>query len=533
VGVARSKDCLFVLRRLATLASLAVSTVVLPGSPALGANPSSTAVITSPAAGSTVGGDDVGVRAVFTADASDIAPLSADLFVDGVGASSALCPEANPAPAICTIDFDWYTRDLAPGDHVLQVQMSTAANHEVLGPEIHVTLVKAAQPLVSVTSPTAGTSVSGVTSVMATASTPGWNIGALPKYLRLIVDGYGVGDPVTCPTDIDECTTSFSWDASPLTGPHQVSVVLVTGDHYTLSPSVAVTAAEPTPTATILSPSYDSTVSGSVTVATSGSTAAAAFDQPKTMQLLVDGAPYGVPHPCPLGTTPQHGCTVLIPWQTGALYGPHLLQVRMQTATTSVLSAAQRVNVAARQATVTVGGLRYAGVDYVKGRVIGSNHAGIPGAAVTVTITQAGRPQSRLTLTTSADGTFATPSPLPLTVNTHLVAQVGVALSSASATNLVSVAPRITCAVPATIRHATKATVVCRVPGTPNGTIATLWYDGKSGLHAAAHARAKSGKVTLTFAIAKKAHRLQAWVVTNGNVKYVKGQSRPSKLHVV
>ena len=37
----------------------------------------------------------------------------------------------------------------------------------------------------------------------------------------------------------------------------------------------------------------------------------------------------------------------------------------------------------------------------------------------------------------------------------------------------------------------------------------------------------------LTFAITKKAQRLHAWVVTNGNTKYVKGQSRPSTVRVV
>jgi hypothetical protein len=309
--------------------------------------------------------------------------------------------------------------------------------------------------------------------------------------------------------------------------------MFATGTRPNLSPAVSVIAVEPPPIAVITSPVTGSTVSGAVTVAAIGSVDPRVTDQPKSMQLVVDGTPYGRATTCPIGTTLLHDCAASLPWFTGSLYGPHSIQVRLQTARTSVLSASTTLFVAARQAKLTVAEIHYAGVDYIKGTVTGPGFLGISGATVTVTVTPAGGAPRTLTITSGPGGTFVAPSPIKPTVNTRLEASVGPELGSATATDFVGVNAKLACSVPASIRHGVAATVTCKTPGLPDGTVATLWYSGKTGVHAAAHAKAKNGKVTLTLTIAKKWQRIRAWVVTAGNKKYVTSQTRAFKVHVL
>ena len=139
----------------------------------------------------------------------------------------------------------------------------------------------------------------------------------------------------------------------------------------------------------------------------------------------------------------------------------------------------------------------------------------------------------RVTALTDANG-VATISAKLKQVNTKLVASLGPDYWSPHLVSRVWVYRPVTCSVPAVVHHAVSAKVACRVPGMPNGTTVTLHYSSlQSGSHVLTRAKAKSGKVTFTFTITKKAQRLQLWATTPDTKAYAGSASRPAKMHVI
>jgi hypothetical protein len=495
------------------------------------------ASILDPAPGATVGGADVYVDALGSVGsvAGDGSPESLTLLVDGTVADNEPCM-ATPTLTSCESLLDWYTVGATPGPHTLTVELTTNLSTSAPSPAVAVTLVELPAPVVAITTPTAGATVAGNVTVTATGSVDP-SQGDFPVLMGLVVDGSLVGTVKYCPATGNSCTLSFPWDANTLSGTHTLQVGFATDQNSALSPPITVTVFNPPPTASLTTRFYRP-VRGVVTVAGSGAIDPAEIDSPRTMQLVVDGAPYGTAVPCPLTASTLRRCSASFSWDSNGLLGAHNLQVRFDTVKTSVLSAITTVTVdpplsQPGQTHVTTTLLTYKGVLYAKGSASDNHNVPLPGARVVVVLSPYGGKPLTLTATTGTNGVYAVAVPMKLTVNTKVTARLGAELGSATASWMAGVTTHLSCAVPATMHHGVASSITCKAPGLLNGTKVTLSYADKTGFHWGPHANAKGGRVTIRFVDNKKAQRIHVWVTTASSPKYMSAIIGPVKVHVI
>jgi hypothetical protein len=227
--------------------------------------------VTSPTAGSTVGGT-VPVSASVSA-IGGLTVLGVQFKVDGVniGAEDTTAPYSVP----------WDTRQATNASHVI-----TAVARDGLGiqwtsnPETVTVFNDKTPPVVSLTSPTAGAGVKGAISVGASATD---NIGVVGVQFRL--DGANLGAEDT------SSPYGISWDSATVAdGAHTLSAVArdAAGNTST-SAGVPVVVDNTAPTVTISAPAAGTVVAGSTTVSATASDGVGVAG----VTLLLDGAPLG------------------------------------------------------------------------------------------------------------------------------------------------------------------------------------------------------------------------------------------------
>ena len=230
--------------------------------------------ISAPAAGATVSGTSVTV----SASASDnVGIVGVQFLLDG----SALGTEDTSSPFSRT----WNTTTASNGNHTLTARARDAAGNSKTSTAIAVTVSNdSTAPTVSISTPAAGTVVSGTTvSVSASASD---NVGVVG--VQFLLDGASLGaEDTTSPYAI-------TWNSTSATdGSHTLSARARDGAGNTrLSSSVSVTvqnAMVPPPTVSITSPTNGATVSSpfSATATASSSVGIAG------VQFSVDGVTAG------------------------------------------------------------------------------------------------------------------------------------------------------------------------------------------------------------------------------------------------
>jgi Big-like domain-containing protein len=225
--------------------------------------------MTSPASGATVSGsvnvsanasDNVGVAGVrFQLDG---APLGAE--------------DTTPPYSVA-----WDSSSAVPGSHSLRAVARDAANNTTTSAAVTVTVRDVLPPTVTLTAPSSGATVSGTTTVSASASD---NVAVVGVQFRL--DGAALGSEDTA------APYSASWNTVGATeGSHTLSAVARdAAGNSTISASVTVTVANDTvaPTVALTSPAAGS-VSGTVTVAASASDNVGVT----SVQFRLDGAALG------------------------------------------------------------------------------------------------------------------------------------------------------------------------------------------------------------------------------------------------
>jgi hypothetical protein len=205
-----------------------------------------TVSITSPASGT-----KVTATTTISATASDnIAVSKVQFYVDGIlkGTST-----ASP------YSYAWNTAGLAAGtSHALIAQAYDTSNNTASSTAVSVTIADVTPPTVSITAPTAGSKVTGTTTISATASD---NVGVahVDFYVDNILKGTSTASPY-----------SYAWSTSGLTVNSSHSLVAKAYDaagNTASSTAVAVTIADVTaPTTSITSPTNNSQVTHSTNV---------------------------------------------------------------------------------------------------------------------------------------------------------------------------------------------------------------------------------------------------------------------------
>ncbi|BEP13042.1 hypothetical protein acdb102_13530 [Acidothermaceae bacterium B102] len=301
------------------------------------------------------------------------APSSLQLYVVLNGTNTWVDTAAcSAATSQCTQDLTWNATGRPAGNYTLHVYFFTQVHSGgTVGTDTVSVHVTSPLPVVTLTAPAAGATVSGVVPVTADGEVDASQVDTAGT-MQLFADGAAVGGPVDCPGTTKSCPVSFSWDASALLGPHKLHLKFVTGN------GVVVTTADETvnvvivpPTATVTAPAAGASVSGVVAVAATGVTDSRQSDNPATLQLLIDGAAVGTPTACPAAS---HTCSLPYSWDTTGLTGAHTVQSKLVTvkgvtalsavttvavvspAPTAVITSPAAGSTVARGVTVTVSG---------------------------------------------------------------------------------------------------------------------------------------------------------------------------------
>ena len=238
-----------------------------------------TVSITSPASGATVSG-----TTTVSASASDNVGVSGvQFFVDG----SAVGSEDTTSP----YSVSWNTTTVANGSHSLTARARDAAGNQTTSAAVTVTVSNApppdtTPPTVSITSPSSGATVSGTTTVSASASD---NVGVAG--VQFFVDGSAVGsEDTTSPYSVSWNTTTVANGSHSLTARARDAA-----GNQTTSAAVTVTVSNAPPpdttppTVSITSPASGATVSGTTTVSASASDNVGVTG----VQFFVDGSAVG------------------------------------------------------------------------------------------------------------------------------------------------------------------------------------------------------------------------------------------------
>ncbi|MDX6227662.1 MAG: hypothetical protein QOI76_1052 [Frankiales bacterium] len=429
-----------------------------------GTAPAPTVSVTSPVAGSQVAGF-VSVSGSATVDDADSdTAQTLQFYVDGRYVAQHSCSDGEQRS--CAATFSWDTTSLY-AVHALQLRLRTGDGVVVMSPAVTVQVGDA--PTARLSSPAAGSTVTGVVSVGG-----GGTVDALQpdtvKALQLLVDGSAAGS-TACPGG-KACTGSFPWDTTGLSGLHTLQLKLTTNNGQTgLSPVMTVAANSPAP-AVVLTAGPAS--SGVLSVKVIGTVDASQTDAGASVRLLADGKTVGTAS-CP---DASKSCSVTINVNAKHLAGQHNLQAQFTTTAGRTASSADTPVWFYTEVKVTLDKLPKVVVGRlgtVSGRVSGVDGRDVPGARVRVLVQNSlGRAATAVTVVTGPTGAFtATYKAVSNTVVTAtVVASSRNGAGTATVHGLVAAAP--TCTLKLTIARGAPDPVACRLGDVPTGTAVAL-----------------------------------------------------------
>ncbi len=243
-----------------------------------------TVAMTAPASGATVSG-----TVTLSATASD--PVVGGQTTSGVASVQFRIDGTNFGSPVTVPPYQtsWNTATATNSSHTLTAIASDVAGNQTTATTVTVTVSNTTadtqQPVTSLTSPTASSTVQGTVTVSATASD---NVGVAS--VRFILDGIALGSPVTTPP------YQVFWNTITATNATHTLRAVATdaAGNASSSPTVNVTVAN-APTVTLTAPTNGATLSGTaqfVAVATSPG------GNP-TAQFIVDGLDFGSPISAP------------------------------------------------------------------------------------------------------------------------------------------------------------------------------------------------------------------------------------------
>jgi hypothetical protein len=176
-------------------------------------------------------------------------------------------------------------------------------------------------PTVVITSPAAGSSVKGVVRISANATAAsGQRIDSITFF-----DGANEIKQLYCENE-STCSASVEWEATGLSGTHDLYAVADQSEGPNGTAEVAVNVVSPPPSVSITTPSSGATVAGTVTVAASGATDPSQNDYPTSITVY-DGVNEIDTFDC----QGQQTCQGSVTWKATGLTGTHSLTATIHT----------------------------------------------------------------------------------------------------------------------------------------------------------------------------------------------------------
>jgi hypothetical protein len=237
-------------------------------------SPAPTVSILAPAGGATVSGASVSVQTTGTVDPSqdEDFPGTMALLVDGTSVASDNCGVSSTSS--CPKTLSWITTGWALGAHTLQAKFTTSHGNSALSAGVKVTLAAdPTAPVVTLTAPTAGSTVAGQVQVLASGTVA---TGETPYYMILVIDHQVFGSAELCPAPAgtSTCSLSLIFDTTGMSGQHTVQVAFFDTDgHEGLTTPITVTVSNPPPGTALVTLTPGATYQRGATGAVTGTVA--------------------------------------------------------------------------------------------------------------------------------------------------------------------------------------------------------------------------------------------------------------------
>ncbi len=299
------------------LAGCAALAIALAG-PAIASADAPTVAISSPTQGSTVEGT---VKVVANATASSGQKIDSIAFYDGANQIGEGECEAQPT---CETSVQWKATGLS-GTHTLTAKAYQSDESSSTSSPVAVTVVSPT-PTVSITSPTAGSSIKGTIAIsVAGATDPSQE--DYPTSIA-VFDGVNEVGQIQCQGQ-QTCQGTVTWRATGLSGVHNLKAKLTTKNGLEVeSAPMSVMVVSPPPTVTITSPSPSARLGGTLLVRVSGATDPSQADYPTSI-VVYDG----VNEIGEITCQGQQTCGGLVKWETHGLKGAQTLDAVIHTQT--------------------------------------------------------------------------------------------------------------------------------------------------------------------------------------------------------
>jgi hypothetical protein len=273
--------------------------------------------ITSPSAGVTIVGT-VPVDATATATSGDYVTVI-DIY-DGVNEIGQMSCQQQQT---CSGSVNWGATGLS-GQHTLTATAYTNAGAHNTSAAIAVDVVTP-PPTVTITSPSAGSTVEGQISIEVSSATDP-RLHDYPTGVQ-VYDGVNQIGSFGCQGQ-QTCQGAVQWNATGLTGTHSLSARVHTNAGASATSAIDVTVLSPGPTVTITAPNPGARLGGDIRVRASGATNPTQVDEPTSIGIYDGTSQIGN-----FGCQGQQTCAGSIVWNTAGLTGRHLLRAVITTNT--------------------------------------------------------------------------------------------------------------------------------------------------------------------------------------------------------
>jgi hypothetical protein len=379
---------------------------------------------------------------------------------------------------------------------------------------------------VSITSPTQGSTVTGIVTVniVGDAVAP-----VASDTMLLMVDGVQFGAAHLCvSTAVHTCTVSVAWDTTGMNGQRTLEAIFVNAG-TTQSPPVTVTAVNPAPTVTVSAPTEGQVVRGPLSVTALGSVDLSQNDAPVSLQLLVDGVKYGVAAPCTVQVATAKTCAGSFTVPTAGASGAHSVQVTMATTVSSAASPVIGYQVfTALRATLhklaPVRGGKSVGISGQVSAVDGG--AGVAGVTVKITLSPAVGKKRTLTVRTGPTGHFSVATKISVgTAISAFVAKSSTMGTAYAVTKIAAYAP-IRCKISRTLVHQNDDAGSCVVPLLPDKTSVALQYLSGKKWKTLGAGLTQGTAIPISFTFPKRGH-YQIRLVLGANKAYLATKGVP------
>lgn len=393
----------------------------------------------------------------------------------------------------CTVSDTWNATGRS-GSAIFTAVITTTNGLSTTSAPVTVNLSSPA-PTISLSSPSAGSTVEGTVSFSATATIDPSQVDTINS-IAFDANGASV-DTQSCAINYSSypttCTATYNWNVTGKSGAEQLTAIVSTSNGVSAtSAPVTVNVVSPPPTVSITSPVSGAALKAQMTIAVSAAVDPSQADTINAINVYDDGS-------AEIGTVSCSGqniCSGTVAWNTSEVQGRQVLTAKVDTEYSGATSAPVIVGGKHTAPKIALSPLpvEHVGESLPVSGTLRSGATPLPGISVTVRYNPAVGKTETFTTTTNSTGSFRA------TLSTRTNGTVTV--TSAAKDVYAGARSKLRLGVLASVRCALAHTVVainrvdtgnCTAAGVPSGTSVKLQYKSGAKWLTAFSVKVKSG----------------------------------------